>query len=117
MTPLTARQIEVVNTIRAFIAEHGYPPTVRELGCLLDISTPNGVVCHLRALEKKGALLMQPLKSRGMKLLCDEPKENSVTLTFAQKQIDRLYDIAHAKGLTVAALCQKVLLKALENAK
>lgn len=53
---LTERQQAVFEYIRERITERGYGPTVREIGAHFDISSPNGVMCHLRALEKKGLL-------------------------------------------------------------
>ena len=50
---LTQRQFEVLNFIRHLIRSRGYGPTVREIGTHFRIRSPNGVMCHLRALEKK----------------------------------------------------------------
>ena len=58
--PLTDRQQEVLDTIRAFKSEHGYAPSIRDLGRLLGIRSTNGVVAHLRALAKKGAIRLPP---------------------------------------------------------
>ena len=53
---LTDRQEEILRVILDYQADHGYAPTLREIGKLTDISSPNGVMCHLTALEKKGYL-------------------------------------------------------------
>jgi repressor LexA len=53
---LTTRQMAVFEFIRDRILQRGYGPTVREIGEHFQISSPNGVMCHLRALEKKGLL-------------------------------------------------------------
>lgn len=53
---LTTRQMAVFEFIRDKILQRGYGPTVREIGEHFQISSPNGVMCHLRALEKKGLL-------------------------------------------------------------
>ncbi|MDX1946286.1 MAG: transcriptional repressor LexA [Pirellulaceae bacterium] len=53
---LTSRQMEVFDFIRERVLTRGYGPTVREIGEHFQISSPNGVMCHLRALEKKGIL-------------------------------------------------------------
>ena len=53
---LTARQQAVYEFIHGRVTERGYGPTVREIGEHFKISSPNGVMCHLRALEKKGIL-------------------------------------------------------------
>ncbi|MEZ6140108.1 MAG: transcriptional repressor LexA [Zavarzinella sp.] len=51
---LTKRQAEIYSFILEKIAEFGYPPSIREIGDAFEIVSPNGVVCHLKALEKKG---------------------------------------------------------------
>ena len=56
MTGLTARQQKVVDIIAAYSKEHGYPPTIREIGAKMGIRSTNGVNEHLRALERKGYL-------------------------------------------------------------
>lgn len=53
---LTPRQQAVYEFIHERVSERGYGPTVREIGEHFKISSPNGVMCHLRALEKKGVL-------------------------------------------------------------
>ncbi|WP_020473514.1 transcriptional repressor LexA [Zavarzinella formosa] len=51
---ITPRQNEILFFIRDKIVERGYPPSIREIGEAFDIVSPNGVMCHLKALEKKG---------------------------------------------------------------
>lgn len=53
---LTQRQTSVIDAIRQWIHEHGYPPTIRELGARLGIKSLRGVTTHLDALAKKGHL-------------------------------------------------------------
>jgi repressor LexA len=53
---LTSRQLAVFEFIRDRVQTLGYGPTVREIGEHFNISSPNGVMCHLRALEKKNLL-------------------------------------------------------------
>jgi repressor LexA len=64
---LTKRQQEVL----AYIEEQSrrYGPTVREIAAALHIKSPNGVVCHLTALERKGRIKRLPGISRGIELL------------------------------------------------
>lgn len=61
---LTDRQEKVLNIICTSIAERGYPPTLREIGNLMEIKSTNGVNDHLRALERKGYLTREDMKSR-----------------------------------------------------
>src|SRR4051812_9774964 len=53
---LTSRQAAVFEFIKDRVQSRGYGPTVREIGEHFQISSPNGVMCHLRALEKKQLL-------------------------------------------------------------
>ena len=53
---LTDRQAKIFDFIKDRVVGRGYGPTVREIGEHFKISSPNGVMCHLRALEKKGLL-------------------------------------------------------------
>jgi repressor LexA len=73
MTHLTARQSEVVATIRRLTKQHGYPPTMRELGDALGITSPNGILCHLNALRAKGELTWTNGKSRTLRLTPTTP--------------------------------------------
>jgi repressor LexA len=66
MTGLTDRQLEVLRFIAEQIEELGYPPTIREIGEALDIRSTNGVNDHLKALERKGYLTRDPVKSRAL---------------------------------------------------
>jgi repressor LexA len=68
MDQLTQRQREVYAFIHDKIVHRGYGPTVREIGEHFQISSPNGVMCHLKALEKKGLIHRSPNKSRAIEL-------------------------------------------------
>jgi len=57
---LTKRQQTVIDVIRAWIKERGYPPTIRELGQKLGIKSLRGVTTHLDAIQKKGFLKREP---------------------------------------------------------
>src|SRR5512140_2510034 len=63
---LTERQLEVLRFIANEIEQRGYPPTIREIGEALDIASTNGVNDHLKALERKGYLQRDPVKSRAL---------------------------------------------------
>jgi len=64
---LTKRQQEVLDFISSSIGDCGYPPTLREIGEHFGIKSTNGVNDHLKALEKKGYLRREDLKSRAMR--------------------------------------------------
>jgi len=71
MQGLTKRQEETLDFIRKSIEERGYPPTLREIGESMGIRSTNGVNDHLRALERKGYLRREDMKSRALKLVED----------------------------------------------
>ena len=56
MTDLSPRQRDVLDFIQATISQHNLPPTYREIGDALGISSTNGVADHVKALVKKGYL-------------------------------------------------------------
>jgi repressor LexA len=66
---LTDRQKEVLEFIQESITGRGYPPTLREIGERMGIRSTNGVNDHLKALEKKGFLAREDLKSRALRPL------------------------------------------------
>ena len=51
---LTTQQQRIFDYIRHYIQQNGYPPAIRDIGNAFGIASPNGVMCHLRALQKKG---------------------------------------------------------------
>src|SRR5688500_16478774 len=77
MQGLTKRQEQTLDYIRKSIEERGYPPTLREIGEHMGIRSTNGVNDHLRALERKGYLRREDMKSRALKLVEDALPANS----------------------------------------
>ena len=71
MQGLTKRQEQTLDFIRRSIEERGYPPTLREIGEHMGIRSTNGVNDHLRALERKGYLRREDMKSRALRLVED----------------------------------------------
>src|SRR5215216_1955272 len=67
MQGLTKRQEQTLDFIRSSIEDRGYPPTLREIGEHMGIRSTNGVNDHLKALEKKGYLEREDLKSRALR--------------------------------------------------
>jgi repressor LexA len=69
MQGLTKRQAQTLDYIRQSIEERGYPPTLREIGEYMGIRSTNGVNDHLRALERKGYLTREDMKSRALRVV------------------------------------------------
>jgi repressor LexA len=65
---LTTRQRAIYDFIKDKIINRGYGPTVREIGTGFKIRSPNGVMCHLKALEKKGLITREAHMSRAIQI-------------------------------------------------
>jgi repressor LexA len=72
---LTKRQQEIFDFIRRYAGEHGYPPTVRDIGKAIGLTSSSTVHAHLANLEKVGLLRRDPTKPRALEVLVDKAKE------------------------------------------
>lgn len=91
MQGLTKRQQQTLEFIRKSIEERGYPPTLREIGESMGIRSTNGVNDHLRALERKGYLRREDMKSRALKLVEDSQAQPSRPI--AETEEDELLEV------------------------
>ena len=66
---LTTRQQEIWQFVAGYVDEHGYPPTVREIGDAVGLASPSTVHAHLANLERAGLLRRDPTKPRALELL------------------------------------------------
>jgi len=66
---LTARQQEIWQFLAEYLDEHGYPPTVREIGDAVGLASPSTVHAHLANLERAGLLRRDPTKPRAIELV------------------------------------------------
>ena len=71
METLTKRQNDILNYIKNYIVVHGYPPTIREIGKDLGLSSPATIHAHLANLEKKGFIKKEGTKNRAIELLVE----------------------------------------------
>ena len=71
MKELTKRQQDILNFIKIYIAKKNYPPTVREIGNALELSSPATTHVHLHNLEEKGYIKLEKSKNRAIELLVD----------------------------------------------
>jgi repressor LexA len=67
-TPLTARQQEIWQFLVTYVDDHGYPPTVREIGEEVGLASPSTVHAHLANLERVGLIKRDPTKPRAIEL-------------------------------------------------
>ena len=72
---LTKRQQEIFDFIKRYGSEHGYPPTVLDIGKAIGLTSSSTVHAHLANLEKIGLLRRDPTKPRALELLVDKAKE------------------------------------------
>jgi repressor LexA len=72
---LTKRQQEIFDFIKRYSAKHGYPPTVRDIGKAIGLTSSSTVHTHLANLEKIGILRRDPSKPRALELLKDTAKK------------------------------------------
>jgi repressor LexA len=65
--PATERQRRILNAIAEFKAERGYPPSVREIGERVGLSSSSTIHAHLKALERRGLISRDPTKPRALR--------------------------------------------------
>jgi len=66
---LTKRQQEIFDFVKRYSAKHGYPPTVRDIGKAIGLTSSSTVHAHLANLEKLGLLKRDPSKPRALEIL------------------------------------------------
>jgi repressor LexA len=71
---LTKRQREIFDFVKRYGEEHGYPPTVRDIGKAIGLTSSSTVHAHLANLEKLGMLRRDPTKPRAIEVLVDKAK-------------------------------------------
>jgi repressor LexA len=72
---LTGRQQEIWTFLTRYVDEHGYPPTVREIGEAVGLASPSTVHAHLANLERAGLIKRDPTKPRALELRRDPRPE------------------------------------------
>jgi repressor LexA len=72
---LTKRQQEIFDFIKRYSSQHGYPPTVRDIGKAIGLTSSSTVHTHLSNLEKIGLLRRDPSKPRAIEMLVDTAKK------------------------------------------
>jgi repressor LexA len=72
---LTGRQQEIWTFLMRYVDEHGYPPTVREIGEAVGLASPSTVHAHLANLERAGLIKRDPTKPRALELRRDPKPE------------------------------------------
>jgi repressor LexA len=76
---LTGRQQEIWDFLVDYVDQHGYPPTVREIGDAVGLASPSTVHAHLANLERAGLLKRDPTKPRALELVGRERSESGTS--------------------------------------
>jgi repressor LexA len=95
---LTKRQQEIFDFIKRYSANHGYPPTVRDIGKAVGLASSSTVHAHLANLEKLGLLRRDPSKPRALELL---DKASSAVGTAMEEAVDNVRSLVRPTGLPV----------------
>lgn len=85
---LTERQQEVFDFIRDFIEDTGFPPTLREMQDYIGVTSPNGILCHLKALEKKGFIAREGHTARAIRIIGEESELQQLRLRVAELEAE-----------------------------
>ena len=99
--PLTPRQQQVLDFIDVEIRRRGYPPSVREIGEAVGLSSSSTVHAHLAALQDKGYLKRDPTKPRAIEV-CFEPTSGAVVDRRPVKHVPLVGDVAAGTGVLAA---------------
>jgi len=78
--PATERQRRILEVIDAFTAEHGYPPSVREIGERVGLSSSSTIHAHLKALERRGLISRDPTKPRALRSASAPVAQNALVV-------------------------------------
>lgn len=103
---LTQRQREIFDFIRDKIENRGYGPTVREIGHTFGIKSPNGVMCHLKALEKKGLILREGFSARAIQIISSKKTKKGLSFLGSVAAGSPIQAIAHDEVLDIESLFQ-----------
>jgi repressor LexA len=101
MSELTPRQRQVLEFVDAEVRRRGYPPSVREIGEAVGLSSPSTVHAHLAALQDKGYLRRDPSKPRAIELAL-EPVTGADVERRPMRHIPLVGDVAAGTGVLAA---------------
>ena len=105
---LTPRQREVLEIIEAHMRERGYPPSVREIGEAVGLTSPSTVHAHLAALQKRGYLRRDPTKPRAIEVRWD-PTSDAVVERRPVRHVPLVGDVAAGTDVLAQENVEEVL--------
>jgi repressor LexA len=106
--PLTARQQQVLEFIDVEVRRRGYPPSVREIGEAVGLSSSSTVHAHLGALQDKGYLRRDPTKPRAIEI-CYEPDSGALVDRRPVRHVPLVGDVAAGTGTLAAENIEETL--------
>ncbi len=106
--PLTDRQRQVLEFVDAEVRRRGYPPSVREIGEAVGLSSPSTVHAHLAALQDKGYLWRDPTKPRAIELGY-EPQSGAAVERRPARHVPLVGDVAAGTGVLAAENIEETL--------
>ena len=107
--PLTARQREILAFVNDHSAQHGYPPTVREIGTAVGLTSSSTVHAHLANLERLGLLRRDPAKPRALNLVGRSTKSPPAPETPGIRMLPLLGQIAAGAPLLAEGHVEELL--------
>ena len=105
---LTPRQREVLEIIERHMREHGYPPSVREIGEAVGLTSPSTVHAHLNALQRHGYLRRDPTKPRAIEVRWD-PTSDAVIDRRPVRHVPLIGDVAAGTDVLAQENVEEVL--------
>ena len=108
MNDLTARQRQVLDFVDSEVRHRGYPPSVREIGEAVGLSSSSTVHAHLAALQDKGYLRRDPTKPRAIEV-CFEPGSGAVVDRRPVVHVPLVGDVAAGTGVLAAENIEETL--------
>jgi repressor LexA len=105
---LTARQREILEMIEKHMSDRGYPPSVREIGEAVGLTSPSTVHAHLGALQKRGYLLRDPTKPRAIEVRWD-PTSNAAIERRPVRHVPLVGDVAAGTDVLAQENVEEVL--------
>jgi len=106
--PLTTRQRQVLEFIDSEVRQRGYPPSVREIGEAVGLSSPSTVHAHLAALQDKGYLRRDPSKPRAIEVTL-EPSTGADVDRRPVRHIPLLGDVAAGTGVLAVEQVEELM--------
>lgn len=91
---LTRRQLEILEFIQEYLDDNGYPPTVRDIGAAVGLTSSSTVHAHLANLEKAGAIRRDPTKPRALEILSDTGRSVADGARRAARRVSEAVDNA-----------------------